>query len=549
MPRKVIVGTNDLATVRPDLAAQLVDESLGSQIGVGSGKKVEWQCDQGHRWFASPNARTGMVHRGCPYCSNKKVLVGFNDLNTTHPDVASLLVNKEDGLCVTAGSGKSLLWHGTCGHEWSNSVRLVVKGVGCPYCAGKRVLVGFNDLQTVRPDLAAELVDQSLAVKLVAGSNKKVQWRCSHGHVWSASVNSRVMNGTGCPYCSGRKVDVGINDLATLRPDMVAELVDKSLATELSIGSGQYVEWQCKHGHRWFARVAERCLDHATGCPVCNGGSPSAVETEFFEFIQSLVGGSVTVLRNDRTILSGKELEIVVSDKHIAFEFNGTYWHHDGHLERNSHVDKYKLACDNGYRLIFIWEDQWQYHKEAVKRLVAAQLGFLSQYLHDSGCKYLRVFARNLVFGEVSGHAAAEFMDKYHLQGIVAATRHFGLFDGDVLLAVMSVRKCASQGRLNRREGDWDIQRYATACQVVGGFSKLLSHAEQVLLSEGEVLKRWISFSANEVSDGNMYQQCGFVLDAELSADYKYVGALTSWRRVPKERFQLRRFREDKSLN
>lgn len=30
------------------------------------------------------------------------------------------------------------------------------EGSGCPYCAGRKVLPGFNDLETLYPDVAAQ---------------------------------------------------------------------------------------------------------------------------------------------------------------------------------------------------------------------------------------------------------------------------------------------------------------------------------------------------------------------------------------------------------
>ena len=47
--------------------------------------------------------------------------------------------------------------------------------------------------------------------QLTIGSGQKVWWKCSKGHEWQAVINSRN-NGTGCPYCSSRKILIGYND-------------------------------------------------------------------------------------------------------------------------------------------------------------------------------------------------------------------------------------------------------------------------------------------------------------------------------------------------
>ena len=56
-------------------------------LTLGSDKKIWWICKNKHEWEASIGSRyrTGC---SCPYCSNKKVLEGYNDLTTTNPSIA-----------------------------------------------------------------------------------------------------------------------------------------------------------------------------------------------------------------------------------------------------------------------------------------------------------------------------------------------------------------------------------------------------------------------------------------------------------------------------
>ena len=56
------------------------------------------------------------------------------------------------------------------------------------------------------------------------GSSKKVHWICSaRGHHFMAMVKNRTQRGSGCPYCKGKAVVPGENDLAALRPDLALE--------------------------------------------------------------------------------------------------------------------------------------------------------------------------------------------------------------------------------------------------------------------------------------------------------------------------------------
>jgi hypothetical protein len=91
-------------------------------------------CDLGHVFKASPNARTSKGN-GCSFCSGRQVLVGFNDLLTTHPALASQAVGW-DVTTVSAGSGKKVKWRCQEGHEWNAVISSrAIAGVNCPSCS------------------------------------------------------------------------------------------------------------------------------------------------------------------------------------------------------------------------------------------------------------------------------------------------------------------------------------------------------------------------------------------------------------------------------
>lgn len=86
---------------------------------ISSGKKYDFICDKGHIFDAYPcNAFQNKGEFGCPICSGRRVLKGYNDLFTTHYELACLLKNKEDGYMFNAGSNKKLFWIcPDCGNE------------------------------------------------------------------------------------------------------------------------------------------------------------------------------------------------------------------------------------------------------------------------------------------------------------------------------------------------------------------------------------------------------------------------------------------------
>ena len=208
---KLLTGYNDLATTNPELAKEWNYEKNGdlkpTQVTVGSNKKVWWKCTKGHEWQATINNRAKGT--GCPYCSNQKVLIGYNDLATSNPQLAKEWnYEKNEDLKptqVTVGSNKKVWCKCTKGHEWQASINHRINGTGCPICANKKILVGYNDLTTTNPMLAKEWNYEKNGdlkpTQVVEASNKKVWWKCKKGHTWKATIAHRT-NGTGCPVCS-----------------------------------------------------------------------------------------------------------------------------------------------------------------------------------------------------------------------------------------------------------------------------------------------------------------------------------------------------------
>jgi len=247
----------------------------------GSKVRVWWQCGKGHRWQAAVHSVT--AGSGCPYCAGKRPIPGETDLKSTHPGIAALWhpKNKAPAEHFMAGTHKKVWWKCEKGHEWEAVISSVaLEGCGCPYCAGKRPISGETDLETARPEVAAQWDPErngSLTPRQVLPSaHEKVWWRCEKGHSYQAVVFARTREkASGCPYCAGKKVLAGFNDLGTLRPKLAKEwyqsLNGKLTPSDVTLGSNKKVWWQCSDGHVWQAAIYSRTRKKAAGCPVCAG--------------------------------------------------------------------------------------------------------------------------------------------------------------------------------------------------------------------------------------------------------------------------------------
>ena len=213
----------------------------------------------------------------------RNAVPGGADVATTHPYILKYW-SQRNTLSpheVTAGSHKKVWLICEKGHEWESKVdTFTMMHSGCPYCAGKRAIPGKTDLATVRPDLMREWDAEKNAdlnpAAILPGSHSNAWWKCERGHSWQAMIFSRAKeNASGCPYCAGKRVLAGFNDLATLRPKLASEwssAMNGSLTPEnVTPGSNKKVWWQCREGHTWQAFVYARAKPNGTGCPVCAG--------------------------------------------------------------------------------------------------------------------------------------------------------------------------------------------------------------------------------------------------------------------------------------
>ncbi len=255
-----------LSVTHPELAIWLVDRSLASLLTRGSEKIVEWKCELGHLFLKSPS--TIKKTPGCPYCHGTKVLIGFNDLLSQYPKIAGELVDLDPRL-ISKGSKKRCNWKCGKGHIWEAAINSRTSNQsGCPYCSGAKIIEGVSDFETLFPEIARQALGWNPS-KFGRASKSKVEWKCTNGHIFRATISDRAMKNSGCPFCSGNKVLEGFNDLATTFPTLSLEADDWD-PKKVSAGSGKSVGWICNLGHRWRSSPQSRALDK-TGCPFCSG--------------------------------------------------------------------------------------------------------------------------------------------------------------------------------------------------------------------------------------------------------------------------------------
>jgi hypothetical protein len=272
-----------LSNANPELSKEWHPTLNGNQtpdkFSIGSNEIVWWLGKCGHTWDSViyERAKGG----GCPFCSNHRVLNGFNDLATKFPEIAQEWHPTLNGdlkpIEVIAGSREKAWWLGKCGHTWEAQIGSRAMGRGCRYCSGNEVLKGFNDLATKFPDIASQWDYEKNLVEtpetITSGSRGKYWWICPVGHSWIASVSKRT-SGSGCGVCRNLTFVPGVNDLATIRPDIASQwdYEKNEPLTPQQVGPGSEIKvwWRCSLGHSFDSNIDSRCRD-GKGCRICAG--------------------------------------------------------------------------------------------------------------------------------------------------------------------------------------------------------------------------------------------------------------------------------------
>jgi hypothetical protein len=194
----------------------------------------------------------------------KKEVLKVLGLHITHPELSKQADgwNPKD---INFRSDEIRPWICQLKHTWSARVSTRSKGVGCPFCSGRKVWPGFNDLKSNYPEIASELVseDPSLVNCL---SRKFFTWNCPKGHTWEATAFSRTKNGTTCRICSNEIALSLFNDLATTHPE-IAQFAFRWDPSKYTATSKKIRTWRCDKFHIWNSTIRKRI--EGPNCPKC----------------------------------------------------------------------------------------------------------------------------------------------------------------------------------------------------------------------------------------------------------------------------------------
>lgn len=375
--------------------------------------------------------------------------------------------------------------------DWNN------QHARCPYCNGRPIYTQSEVYEAFKKE------GYTLLTPNYINNKQKLEYLCPKGHKYTICYSS-WLQGRRCFLCNGN-VKKSIEEI---KSSFYAE--GYTLLSTMYTGCQEHLEVVCPKGHTY--RVTwDNWNSKGSRCPACSTGVSEA-EKELYVFIKDFYSG--VVIQRDRDICKPKELDIIIPEKKIAIEYCGLYWHSElAGKDKNYHVNKLKSCLKEGYRLITVFEDEWETKRDIVKSRLQSIIG---------NSDVIKLFARKCNIIELTTTEARLFCQENHLQGYGSGSAiKLGLFHNKILVAVMIFSKSSlSEGQKHNKEGVWELHRFCTKLgyQVLGGASKLLKYFEHnyswsVLSSYAD--KRW--------SDGSLYYKLNFSFVEDTPPDCWYV--------------------------
>lgn len=241
-----------------------------------------------------------------------------------------------------------------------------------------------NSLEEKFPEIAREwdyeANDPIKPNMIPAYSNEKFYFKCSKGHSFLSNVSKRTSRNDGCPYCSGRKVLKGYNDIQTLYPDLAKEFDYEEnyplKPDSISKGYEKKVFWICSKCKNKFYSSPNSRISLNVGCPKCNGGISKKVNQ------YTLDGKYIKTYNNcseaGRTIgVSGSAISNAIHRKTTSGNYLWEYY--DGNINDIQKYVKKMIHCKKveQYSLNGILIATYNSIKEAQEKTGANKIGMV----------------------------------------------------------------------------------------------------------------------------------------------------------------------------
>lgn len=230
-----------------------------SDTFVNNFTKLEWECAEGHQWFAIP----GDIKAGswCQSCSVKKRKPSTLDIKEMNKWAA-----EKGGRCLSntyVNLETELIWQCINEHVWIDTPHSIHQGKWCPKCRPsrkKRRNITIFDMK----EIAVRHGGDCLSTDYVS-LRGKLLWKCKDGHKWHASLRE-VRGGAWCPHCFEERRKQKNYNISVMHK--WAKKFEGVCLSQTYLGYSTNLEWQCNLGHIWEAPPC--AVNEGHWCPDCS---------------------------------------------------------------------------------------------------------------------------------------------------------------------------------------------------------------------------------------------------------------------------------------
>jgi hypothetical protein len=404
--------------------------------------------------------------------------------------------------------------------EFEQRASAHLSGQGCKFCKNESVRNRFKFTKDEFLKNLNEWQKENLDFSNFSYVTDKIKGnvRCKiHNSQFSITPNNLKKSKRGCPEC-GRVLHAELvkntkDEFIELSIKKHGDIFDYTLIPE-SFHSHDYIQIKCKECCSIFERVAYSHCNIGHSCPKCSASKTHKILENFLDQL------NVKYKRNDRTILNGQEIDILVPEQNIGIECNGNYWHSEELLSSiNYHLNKTTECEKRNIQLLHFFEDELIFKMDIIKSIIQQKLKKCNN----------KIYARNCQIRDVDISEKNEFLNNNHIQGEDQSKIKLGLYYDNELVSLMTF----GVPRYNKHV-QYELIRFCNKkfTNVVGGASRLLSyfikhHSPQSI----------ISYADKRISNGNLYTALKFKYSHDSEPRYFYFPKKNPLKRMHRSNF------------
>ncbi len=245
-------------------------------------------------------------------------------------------------------------------------------------------------------------------------------------------------------------------------------------------------------------QLCPKCVNNICHCGI------STIEFEVLDYLKTLTDEDI--IKGDRTLLKGSEIDFYIPSKKLGIEIDGVYWHSElsGKKDNQYHLNKTLQCNKEDVKLLHFFDNEWNEKTNIVKSMISTNFNLNK-----------KIYARKCTIETISSKDANEFHSNNHIQGSINSSIHYGLKYERKLVCLMSF----SKSRFSKKS-DYELTRFSSLLYttVVGGASRLLKSFLRDY--DNPII---VSYADRRYSEGNLYKVLGFNEESVNKPNYTYV--------------------------